>query len=81
MPVETPVPDILGDSFMPLFRVIDRSSYDNYLGQAVDYYGGDEFEALVLFWPDKAGKYIWDSEKLSDQSEALEICVRPLTRS
>jgi hypothetical protein len=41
------------------FRAVSAEHYEEYLGQAVRYYGGKEFPALQCFWPDREGRFPW----------------------
>jgi len=56
------------------FVPFSRSGHAAYLGYAQRFYGGDEFTALQLVWPDAAGKFPWDpgvAEGVRD-SQAVE---------
>lgn len=41
------------------FRRVAAEFYDEYLGQAIRYYGGTAFPALQCFWPDVEGRFPW----------------------
>jgi Domain of unknown function (DUF4262) len=42
------------------FRSVDRFWYPYVLGYATWFYGGSEFPAVQLFWPDKLHRYPWE---------------------
>jgi hypothetical protein len=42
------------------FVELPTAAYPSYLGYARRFYGGDEFTALQLVWPDAAGRFPWD---------------------
>lgn len=44
------------------FREIDRRWYPEFLGTAGGYYESFDFPALQLFWPDRQGRFPWESE-------------------
>lgn len=50
--------DIL-EGYHCTFRSVPRSHYEEYLGTARRYYGGDEFPVLQLIWPDREHRYPW----------------------
>jgi hypothetical protein len=52
--------DIL-ETYRCTFRPVPRQRYEEYLGSARWYYGGSDFPALQLFWPDKEHRYPWDA--------------------
>ena len=72
-PIDEPVADVLAREFCVVFKPIRKDCFDQYLGTAVRYYGHQNFDAYVLFWPDKENCFVWDSSRLSSQSEALDI--------
>jgi hypothetical protein len=72
-PVDQPVPDVLARNFHVVFKPIRKDCFAEYLGTAIRYYGHRNFEAYVLFWPDKDSHFVWESESLSLQAEALNI--------
>jgi hypothetical protein len=41
-------------------RKVRVSRYREFLGYALWFYAGDEFEALQIVWPDKARRFPWD---------------------
>jgi len=41
------------------FLSVAASRHAEFLGQAVDYYGGAEFSALQCYWPDPGGAFPW----------------------
>jgi hypothetical protein len=43
------------------FRTVELRHYKEYLGWAIWFYEDDPFPVLQCFWPDKEGKYPWES--------------------
>jgi Domain of unknown function (DUF4262) len=41
------------------FRAVRPFHFDEYVGRAVDYYGGDDFAVLQCYWPDTNGHFPW----------------------
>jgi hypothetical protein len=72
-PVNERVSDVLSRDFDVMFKPIRKEFFSEYLGTAVRHYGHKEFGAYVLFWPDKANQFAWESPELSSQSEALHV--------
>jgi hypothetical protein len=72
-PVNERVSDVLSRDFDVMFKPIRKEFFGEYLGTAVRHYGHKEFGAYVLFWPDKANQFAWESPELSSQSEALRV--------
>jgi hypothetical protein len=54
-------PDILEDFECYIIQV-DKSNYDNYVGQAQNYYGGDNFPLIQCIYPTANGIYPWEAE-------------------
>ncbi|MGL4462213.1 MAG: DUF4262 domain-containing protein [Planctomycetia bacterium] len=50
------------DGFTTAFIEIARRHYQDYLGSAEWYYGGAEFPAVQIVWPDRRGFFPWDAE-------------------
>ena len=73
LPVDQPVPEVLGDDFDVLLRPMRRERYAEYLGGALRYYGRGDFDALVVFWPDPSGRFPWETEEYGLQSEAMTL--------
>ena len=42
-----------------VFLEFSRAEYDEYLGQAENFYKSDDFPVLMLTWPDRDGMYPW----------------------
>jgi hypothetical protein len=53
--------DIL-DNFKCYITEVEKSNYDNYVGQAQRYYKGDEFPLLQCIYPTVKGIYPWEDE-------------------
>ena len=72
-PTNQRVSDVLARDFDVIFRPIRKECYGEYLGTATRYYRHHDFDAYVLFWPDKDNKFVWESPSLSTQAEALNV--------
>jgi hypothetical protein len=72
-PINEPVPDVLARDFNVVFKAIRKDCFAEYLGTAVRHYGHQDFDAYVLFWPDKESHFAWESSNLSVQAEALNV--------
>ena len=56
------VHDLLDGGYRCALRAVHLSHLAEYAGQAVRYYGGDDFKLLQCFWPDAADRLPWDVE-------------------
>jgi hypothetical protein len=56
-----------------MFKPIRPEHFAEDLGTAIRYSGHRNFQAYVLFWPDKKNRFVWQSEDLSLQVEAADI--------
>ncbi len=50
------------NGFNVAFRQVPVASYDDYLGCAQWYYGGDDFPTHQMVWPDSRHRYPWHSD-------------------
>jgi hypothetical protein len=41
-------------------RKVQKSQYHDFFGYALWFYGGNEFDALQIVWPDKSHRFPWD---------------------
>jgi len=64
---------LLARNFQVVFKSIRKECFSEYLGTAIRYYGHQDFEAYVMFWPDAENHFVWSSKNLSVQMEALEV--------
>lgn len=55
---DVPLPGFLEGSPV-VFKRVAKEQYKNYLGYAMWYHEGTDFEALHCVWPDQAGKFPW----------------------
>jgi hypothetical protein len=53
--------DIL-DNFDCYLTEVEKSNYDNYVGQAQRYYNGDAFRLLQCIYPTVKGIFPWEDE-------------------
>ena len=53
--------DIL-DDFDCFIVEVDKVNYDNYVGQAQNYYGNDDFPLIQCIYPTVKGIYPWEDE-------------------
>lgn len=44
------------------FLEVDKEFYEEYLGYGKWFYGGEDFPALQLVWPDKKKRFPWDQK-------------------
>jgi Domain of unknown function (DUF4262) len=72
-PINEPVSGVLARNFQVVFKSIRKECFSEYLGTAIRYYGHQDFEAYVMFWPDAENHFVWSSKNLSVQMEALEV--------
>ena len=61
--IEPEVPDdrILAGGYKVIFRPLRHELFDEYAGTAVRHYGHSTFPAYVMFFPDAAGRFPWES--------------------
>ncbi len=50
------------EGYKCLFRPVDESHVPTYVGWASWFYEWESFPLLQLFWPDKFGRFPWESE-------------------
>jgi len=50
------------EGFDCVFRTVHGSHYDDYLGQAIRFYGGSTFPVVQCIWPDKKARFPWDKD-------------------
>lgn len=50
---------VLDNGYPVRFRPLRPDRYDEYFGTARRYYGERDFQALVLFWPDRKQRLPW----------------------
>jgi len=55
------VTDVLTGGISCLFQAVEKRWYESLLGYGKWFYENDSFPVLQCFWPDKQGKYPWDS--------------------
>jgi hypothetical protein len=72
-PINQPVSDVLARGYDVLFKPMRKECFSEYLGTAMRFYRRAVFEAYVVFWPDKDGRFVWESQQLSSQAEAMDI--------
>jgi hypothetical protein len=72
-PTNEPVSDVVAGDIKVIFKPIRKDRFGEYLGTAIRYYGHRNFDAYVLFWPDKENHFVWESSNLSLQEEALNV--------
>jgi hypothetical protein len=56
---ERDISDEILEGYPVTFRVVSTEFYDEYLGQAIQYYRGTSFPAVQCFWPDEEGRFPW----------------------
>ncbi len=58
------------------FVAVPKQRYDDYLGSAVWAYEGDEFPCVQLVWPDKQGRWPWESGVRAGFAESQPVLGR-----
>lgn len=53
---------ILAGEYKVMFRPVKQQFFGKYLGTAIRYYGHSDFEAMVMFLPDKKHHFPWQAE-------------------
>lgn len=53
--------DFLSNGVEVYFLPVDKAYLKDYMGYAEWFYGEEEFDVLQLVWPDKKGKFPWQS--------------------
>jgi len=61
MPLHDPVEDIIGGDLKVIFKPLEHALYADYLSVAIKTYGTTDFRTLIMLWPDKEGKYPFDT--------------------
>lgn len=44
-----------------IFRAVPKQRYSEWFGYALWYYDGPRFDVLQIVWPDRSGRFPWDS--------------------
>lgn len=72
---------ILAHGYKVLFRPLPLTAYSQYLGTALRYYGQRNFDALVMFLPDREHRLPWDQGYCgADAAEAVAVTGPPENR-
>ena len=50
------------DDYESQFIVVNKEYYDEHLGQAIKYYGGNNFPTIQFVWTDKTNLFPWQKE-------------------
>ncbi len=61
------------EGYICIFRNVDRGHYSDYFGYANWYHEGHDFPVLQCFWPDRAGRFPWETECAKAVREAQPI--------
>jgi hypothetical protein len=61
MPLHEPVENIIGNDLKVIFKPLDHDLYADYLSIAIEAYGTYDFRTQIMLWPDKEGKYPFES--------------------
>lgn len=62
MPLNEPVENIIAGDLKVIFKPLDHLVYDDYLSVAIAAYGTNEFRTQIMLWPDKEGRYPFDTD-------------------
>lgn len=69
---------VLDNGYKVVFRPVLASRFGEYLGTARRYFGARSFSAIVMYLPDREGKFPWQSDYAGmDVDEALSITGPP----
>ena len=55
------------------FIEFPKSSYHEFLGYAIWFYKGEEFDVLQCVWPDKAGRFPWEAGVLDEFKKSQPV--------
>lgn len=61
-------------------RAVHASHYDDYVGQAIRFYGDSSFPLLQCVWPDMQGRFSWErgvNPRLAEAQPLLDSPRRP----
>jgi hypothetical protein len=72
------VSDGVLEAFAVRFRAVPADFLSDVLGQAVVFYGCQNFEALQLCWPDKDGNFPGDDDAPAWLNERQFLSLDPL---
>jgi hypothetical protein len=72
-PLNTPVVDVVAGNYRVEFKRARSESFREYFGTATRYYGTKPFEVNVIFWPDRDGRFRWETHTPGLQEEALHV--------
>jgi hypothetical protein len=73
-PLNVPVADVVANDVKVVFKLARPDRLDRCFGTAIRYYADEPFDVVVMFWPNKSGKYPWDESSLA-QNEGLGVVV------
>ena len=68
LPVGVPVSGIIPEGPEVVFLNMDKTHYEEHLGYSRWFYLGNGFEALIMYWPDKNGKFPWQEGVASEMA-------------
>jgi len=72
---------ILAKNYKVMFRPLLQAAYDHYLGTALRYYGRTQFDAFVMFLPDRDHRFPWEQGYCGAiATEALAATCPPESR-
>ena len=64
------------EGYADAVRAVAESNYGAYFGTALRYYGQQPFDAVQIFWPDRAGLYPWEEGYASDEQARMDEMAR-----
>lgn len=70
---DLPVAGLLANGFRVQFRRGRPDRVRTCFGVAAHYYQDEDFEMVIMFWPDRQGLFPWESSTPSSQAEALDL--------
>ena len=57
-PMDAPVSEVVAGDIKVQFKRVRQDRLDKCFGTAIRYYGKHKFDAMVLFWPNRAGGFL-----------------------
>ena len=54
-------------------RAVAADSYGEFLGAAVRFYRGQPFDAVQVFWPDRDGRYPWETGYANGPQARMDV--------
>jgi hypothetical protein len=72
-PLDVPLTDVVAKDVPVIFRAVRPELLDKCFGTAIRYYGKEPFQAVVMFWPTKEGRFPWELSSSSQEEGARVV--------